>query len=164
MRVAENKGNINNVVTAWWSSEISLIIPCWHMAFSFFFFFFSEEIRRVLSWSAVTHLKSILWDSACRKSVLLNSVDLPFRLTAVFKNGLFMWRKSMKFIPHGKECCLVGSQNAMQRCETTLELFCVSFMFLAFLHALNLQGTSCKKKRVNKSSVMEREGNILILN
>lgn len=70
----------------------------------------------------------------------------------------------MKFIPRGKECCLVGSQNEMQRCETTLELFCVSFMFLAFLHALNLQSTSCKKERLNISSVMVREGHVLILN
>lgn len=59
-----------------------------------------------------------------------------------------------------KECCLVGSQNAMQRCETTLELFCVSFMFLAFLHAVNLQSASYKKERLYISSVMVREGNI----
>lgn len=70
----------------------------------------------------------------------------------------------MEFSPCGKEHCYLASQSQMERRETSLELFWVSFRFLAFLHALNLQHTSCKEGRLNTSSMMVSEGNILILN
>lgn len=52
--------------------EISLIIPCWHVAFSLFSCFASlkrsEGFWAGLQWNTWSY--SILWDSACRKSIL----------------------------------------------------------------------------------------------
>lgn len=64
----------------------------------------------------------------------------------------------LSLFPVANSVILVGSQNAVQRCETTLELFCGAFfVFLAFLHALNLRSTSCKKGRLNISDGKGRQ-------
>lgn len=132
------------------SSEISSIMSCWCAAISFFAFLKrSEEFWTGLQWLIWSHL--ILWDSACRKYILLNPVDLPFTITAVFKNGLFMWRKVSEVELLCKACCFLASQTYTKRCEMSCMLLWVSFRFLVFSCALSLPNTWYKEGRLNLS-------------